>query len=312
MSQTVEKLITKLKELDFEEKQIKDLKNALLTKLKVYDQQLDQISTKRSLALKELEIIYSSDQSENDFQSLCSENSFYPKSSDIDSDEYTQKRKERSDSTGSDVEIKKVRNNKNQITNRLNSVEAVNSLDQKMVNKCIDEMANKVIREISGSDIRLKDELEKLSTDPIFQSFMKDIEKVNRKDSLTQTTPTLTSLCRSYSTDGNFKENIAPSTRVRRTASNRFKFDLQNISSNKSNPAVISQPTLVPSKLLKGKKFLSNLLSDKQTIDEKREKSFTEKVEITSKNFKQNMFFWEKKTNECLLQNKINSKVVSI
>ena len=310
MSQTVENLIFKLKDLELEEKKIKGLKSEIMLKVKDIDQQLEKISTKRSLALKELEMVYSSDQSENDFQSLSSENSFYPKSSDIDSDEWTQKRKERSDSTGSDVETKKVKSDDNHLNKQLKCVEDVNSFDQQMVNKCIDEMAFIVIKEINNSDNQLKDEFEKLCKDPEFESMVKDVE--NTKEThhmLTQTSPSLTSLCRSHSTDGNFKENVPPSNRVRRTSSNRFRFDQQNASSYKSDQNVISQPSLVPSKLLKGRKLLSSLLSEKQTIDEKREKSFSE-VETISKDFKKNFSFWEKKTTEALLENKRNSKVV--
>jgi len=314
MSQTVENLISKLRELELEEKKIKELKNELICKVKEIDQQLDQISSRRSMALKELEMVYSSDQSEIEFQSLSSENSFYPKSSDLDSDEFTQKRKERSDSTGSDVEIKKVKSTDKDLDKQLQCVEDVNAFDQQMVNKCIDEMAFNVIKEINNSDHQLKDEFEKLcKDDPELESLVKDVEKTKETDvAATQTTPSLKTLCRSNTTDGNFKENIPPSSRVRRTSSNRFRFDQQNWSQNKSNQNVISQPILVPSKLLKGKKLLSSLLSEKQTIDEKREKSFTETVETTSKDFKKNFSFWEKKTTECLLENKRNSKVVSV
>ena len=311
MSQTVENLISKLRELELEEKKIRAIKLEIMAKMKDIDQQLDHLSNRRSMALKELEMVYSSDQSEIEFQSLSSENSFYPKSSDIDSDEFTQKRKERSDSTGSDFEIKRVKSTDKDLDKQLQSLEDVNAFDQQMVNKCIDEMAFSVIKEINNSDHQLKDEFEKLCRDPEFESLVKDVEKTKRREMLTQTTP---SLCRSYSTDGNFKENVAPSTRVRRTSSNRFRFDQQNSSvNNKSNQNVISQPIILPSKLLKGKKLLSSLLSEKQTIDEKREKCFTETVETISKDFKKNFSFWEKKTTECLLQqNKRNSKVVSV
>ena len=254
MSQTVENLISKLRELELEEKTIKAIKNELMSKVKEIDNQLDQLSSRRSMALKELELVYSSDQSENEFQSLSSENSFYPKSSEIDSDEFTQKRKDRSDSTGSDFEIKKVKSTDRDLDKQLQSVEDVNALDQQMVNKCIDEMAFIVIKEINNSDHQLKDEFEKLCRDPEFESLVKDVGKTKSKE----VSPSLTSLCRSYSTDGNFKENVPPSSRVRRTSSNRFRFDQQNSSSNKSNQNVISQPIILPSKLLKGKKLLSS------------------------------------------------------
>ena len=326
MSNTLEKLIYKLKELELEENKLKSERNKLLSKLKDVDQRLDQNSTKRGLALKELEMVYNSDQnsqsSDNEFQSVCSENSLYPKSSDLDSDEYTQKRKERSDSTASDVETKKVktRSNTDLLANRLSSVDEVNLLDQQTVNLCFDEMASDAINDIKESDPLFKDELQKLSSDPVFKSLVNDVEKSPTKGSSKKSPNSV--LSRSHSTDGNFKENVAPSSRVRRTSSNRFRFDQQNScrspSNYKSNSNVINtQPTTLPYNVLRGRKLLSTLLTAKQTIDERPEKLLTEKVEIVSKDFKQNFSFWEKKTTESVLENenecrRRNSKVVSV
>jgi hypothetical protein len=163
-------------------------------------------------------------------------------------------------------------------------------------------MAYNVIKDLSGTDLKFKDELEKLCEDPDFESLVKDIENdVKTVDTLTQTSPSLLALYRSNSTDGNFKENVSPSAKVRRTSSNRFKYDQQSVnfnnnSTNKSNNLVLSQH-FVPSKILKGKKILSNLLSDKHTSDE-RVKPFGPRVEINSNCFKDNMFFWESKATE--------------
>jgi hypothetical protein len=309
MSQSVERLIVTLKELDLEEKQIKESRNLLQQKLKQIDDQLDQISSKRSLTLKELESANSTDQSESEFQSLCSDNSIYPKSSDIDSDEFSQKRKDRSDSPTSDVEVKKVRSNCNNVVKCPNTIEEINDYNQDMVDKCINDMAYNVIKDLSGTDLKFKDELEKLSEDPDFESLVKDIENdiktesILKVDTLTQTSPSLMALYRSNSTDGNFKENVSPSAKVRRTSSNRFKYDQQCVndnpstnSTNKSNKFVVSTP-FVPSNILKGKKILSNLLSDKHTNDD-RIKHFGPRVDINSNCFKENMFFWERKATE--------------
>jgi hypothetical protein len=293
MSGSVERLITTLKELDLEEKQIKESRNVLQQKLKQIEDQLDQISSKRSLTLKELESANSTDQSESEFQSLCSDNSIYPKSSDIDSDEFSQKRKDRSDSPTSDVEVKKVRSNGNNIVKCPNTIEEINNYNQDMVDKCINDMAYNVIKDLSGTDLKFKDELEKLSEDPDFESLVKDIENdiktesILKVNTLTQTSPSLMALYRSNSTDGNFKENISPSAKVRRTSSNRFRYDQQSVPS----------PPFIPSKVLKGQKILSNLLSDKHTNND-RTKPFGPRVEINSNCFKENMFFWERKATE--------------
>lgn len=317
MSVSVEKLINSLKELDIEEKLIKDSRNDLMHAMRKLDENLDEISSKRSLILKELELANnnsSTDQSESEFQSLNSDFSFYPKSSDMDSDESTQKRKQRSDSTDSDIESKKVKSE----GKPPNTVEDVNHLNQDMVDKCIDEMANKVIKELSGSDLRLKCQLEKLSEDPDFETLVKDVENDMKSEcalrvhTLTQTSPSLLTLYRSNSTDGNFKENVSPSGKIRRTSSNRFKFDQQNNTSGNTTSSLNNNtlsPSFIPSKVLKGKKILAQLLSDKNSIDEQRVKSFTQKVEITSKCFKDNMLMWEKKaTQENFVNKRKNSR----